>query len=154
MAATRGTQQAGLALQAAVNWFGPIAFGTMDAQFDALGLRPMLGPTNDVDSPESRYLGVPVGAADATLLAAASPESYISANTPPMLIQHGTRDRNIPVTQSVDFATALSRELGEDRVELTILDGAGHGGEAFESDHNLALVFAFFAQAYELAVSQ
>jgi hypothetical protein len=33
--------------------------------------------------------------------------------------------------------------LGNDQVTLTILEGAGHGGAAFEAADNLDKVFAF-----------
>ena len=45
------------AVQAVVDWFGPIDFATMDAQFEKSGS----GQANhgDASSPESRFLGWP-----------------------------------------------------------------------------------------------
>ena len=144
MAATRGAESEGTAVQAAVIWFAPIAFDQMDAQFEALDIRPMLGATNKQNSPESRYLGVAVGSPDAVdLVRAASPQTYITARAPPTLIQHGTADRNIPITQSENFARALSDAIGGDRARFTALEGAGHGGDAFASTANFDLIFAF-----------
>lgn len=78
-------------VQAAVDWFGPLQFSTMDAEFAALGTSGVMGLTNSPTSAESRYLGKVVGTAEAApLVEAASPLAYISSKAPPMCIQHGT----------------------------------------------------------------
>ncbi|MEL6167283.1 MAG: alpha/beta hydrolase [Pseudomonadota bacterium] len=144
MAATLGSEAEGTHVQAAVNWFGPIVFDEMDAQFGALGIEPALGPTNAATSPESRYIGIPVGdPAAAELVRRASPQSYISPDDPPMLVQHGTEDRNIPIQQSRNFAGALAAVIGQEKVEYIPLAGAGHGGGDFLSEANMARIFAF-----------
>lgn len=144
MAATRGSKAEGTDLQAAVNWFGPIVFDQMDSQFETLGIVPMLGATSAEGSPESTYLGVVVGTADAADLAiAASPQTYISPDDPPMIIQHGTADRNVPILQSENFAAALSETIGPERVVFDALEVAGHGGGAFLTEANFDRVFAF-----------
>ena len=144
LAAMKGDAGTATHVHAAVDWFGPIRFDTMDAQFAALGIEPRLGATASPGSPESRYLGAVVGSGEATeLVNAASPQTYISADAPPFLIQHGTADRHIPVSQSVVFAEALAAVLGPDNVVLELLEDAGHGGREFESAENLARVFAF-----------
>ena len=130
-------------VQACVDWFGPIVFSEMDAQFAELGITPV-GVTSDANSPESQYLGQTVGTdAAAELVKAASAQSYISADDPPFFIQHGTADQNIPITQSVHFAAALTAVLGEDKVSFTQLEGAGHGTSEFMTAENVALVLDF-----------
>ena len=133
MAATRGSEADGTDLQAAVNWFGPIVFDQMDAQFDTLGIAPMLGATSADGSPESTYLGVVVGTADAAdLVVGASPQTYITPDDPPMIIQHGTADRNVPILQSENFAAALSKTIGPERVlYLMRLRAPGMAGRLF-----------------------
>lgn len=144
MAATSGSKEDGTDLQAAVNWFGPIAFDQMDSQFERLGIAPMLGATSAEGSPESSYLGVVVGTPDAAdLVVAASPQTYITPDDPPMIIQHGTADRNVPILQSANFATALSQVIGPENVVFDALDGAGHGGDAFLTEANFDRVFEF-----------
>ncbi|MEO1483660.1 MAG: alpha/beta hydrolase [Myxococcota bacterium] len=144
MAATRGTAEDGTQVQAAVDWFGPIVFDRMDAEFAALGLAPRLGPTDAPGSPESQYLGVAVGAPEAAgLVRDASPQSYITPDDPPMLIQHGTEDHNVPILQSQNFAEALARVIGPENVVFLALSGAGHGGDAFLNEENFARVFDF-----------
>lgn len=131
-------------VQAVVDWFGPVYFSTMDAEFAALGTSGVMGPTNAAGSAESKYLGKTVGSAAAQpLVEAASPRSYISADDPPFYIQHGSADRNIPITQSMDLAKALVAAIGSDKVAFERLEGAGHGGAQFEAAENVAKIIAF-----------
>lgn len=144
MAATREAPDGKKAVKAAINWFGPIQFDLMDDQFSTLGLDPMLGPTSAPASPESEYLGRIVGSPEAAdLVIRASPQTYVTPDDVPMLIQHGTADRNVPVLQSENFARALAAAIGADKVEFDSLPGAGHGGEAFLSEDNFARIFTF-----------
>ncbi|NCA99513.1 MAG: alpha/beta hydrolase [Clostridia bacterium] len=131
---------------AVVDWFGPINFLKMDEQFEASGVARATGTTNSESSPESKYIGQLITQAS-DLVAEANPESYITKDDPAFLIQHGTVDGNVPTQQSIDFAAALQSVLGSDKVQLTLLDGAGHGGTQFESAENLDLVFAFLDQS-------
>jgi len=132
------------AVQAAVDWFGPIYFSTMDAEFKALGTSGAMGATNSSSSAESKYLGKVIGTAEAQpLVEAASPQTYISRKSPPMYIQHGTADRNIPITQSINFSKALAAAIGADKVVFEKIEGAGHGGEQFETAANVKKILDF-----------
>jgi acetyl esterase/lipase len=136
---TLGNSGVSSRVQAVVDWFGPIDFSTMDSHFRTSGKGK---PDHDApDSPESLLLGRPVQAAP-DLVRAASPATYISADDPPFLIQHGTEDPLVPTQQSQEFADALKGVLG-DKVTLILLEGAGHGGPQFETPANLDLVFNF-----------
>jgi acetyl esterase/lipase len=131
-------------VQAAVDWFGPLDFIAMDEQFKALGTSGIMGPTSSPDSPESRYLGRSVGTTEALPLARkADPNSYISADDPPMYIQHGTADRHVPITQSREFAGRLTSAIGTDKVVFDSLKGSGHGGAPFEAPSNVAKILKF-----------
>lgn len=132
-------------VKAVVDWFGPIDFLTMDEQFEKSTITPLFGPTNSETSPESLYIGGRIGEWREQTMRA-NPTTYISEDAPCFLIQHGTDDRHIPLQQSIDFANALKRVIGPEKVELHILDGAIHGGEAFECEENLDVVFNFLKQ--------
>ena len=147
MVATKGSAQEGTDVRAAVNWFGPIEFDAMDAQFEQLGLKPKIGKTSSDRSPESRYLGVTVGTDEAAALVTdANPATYIDSDDPPMFIQHGSVDTNIPYLQSENFAAKLATAIGDDKVVFELLDGAGHGGQEFENTENIAKIFAWLKQ--------
>jgi hypothetical protein len=49
----------------------------------------------------------------------------------------------VPTLQSEDFAAAIRRVAGPERVRLDILDGARHGGPQFEAAENIARVLDF-----------
>jgi acetyl esterase/lipase len=133
------------ALVGVVDWFGPADFASLDADAKAQGCPADHGAA---DSPESAYLGKPVG--DAPELAnAASPLQHIHAAAPPFLLQKGAQDCLIPVAQSQKFQAAL-REAGVEAA-LDILPGAGHGDmglskPVFASPSNVERVLVFMAE--------
>lgn len=130
-------------VQAVVDWFGPINFLTMEEQFKASGITPMMGYNQTADSFESEYIGRNIAEAPAQVKAA-DPATYISADDPSFFIQHGSADANVPVQQSKNFAAALEDKLESGReVNLTILEGATHGSYQFQTAANLDLVYAF-----------
>lgn len=59
------------------------------------------------------------------LAQSASPVSYASSETPPMLLLHGTADQEVPYRQTLEMAAAL-RKAGV-RVQVRLIDAAGHG---------------------------
>jgi acetyl esterase/lipase len=125
---------------AVVDWYGPINFSMMDEQFKASGK----GQANhsQINSPESKLLGKQLSDIPA-LVSKANPETYISLDDPHFFIQHGTEDKNVPAEQSINFYHKLSSVLGQDKVTFELLEGAGHGGEQFESKENLDKIFKF-----------
>ncbi|MBP9780145.1 alpha/beta hydrolase [Candidatus Gracilibacteria bacterium] len=144
LAGTKGNTQSGTNVQVVVDWFGPIYFSRMDDQFALLGVTPKMGKTNTNSSPESQYLGKTIGTPEAeSLVKAASPETYISADDPVFYIQHGSADTNIPYLQSEELANKLMEVLGKDKVVFEKLEGASHGGDQFDADENLSKIFKF-----------
>lgn len=125
-----------------IDWFGPVNFLLMDAQFEASGITPLFGKTSVATSAESMYLGNLITDIPETV-AKANPATYISPDDPAFLIQHGTADRNVPVQQSIEFAAQLQRVLGAEKVKLVLIEGAAHGGPQFETKENLDMVFEF-----------
>ncbi|MCE5255025.1 MAG: alpha/beta hydrolase [Actinomycetia bacterium] len=130
-------------VQAAIDWFGPIDFLTMDEQLAASGLEPC--DHSRPESPESRYLGAPVMEVPERARLA-SPMTYVGNDMPPILIQHGTADNLVPFQQSVEFARAIEERAGRDKCELDLFEGWGHDDPRFSSDENLARVFDFIGR--------
>jgi acetyl esterase/lipase len=129
---------------AVVDWYGPIYFSTMDAEFAALGITPAFGATNSPTSPESGYLGKTIGSSEAEpLVKQASAETCISADDPPFFIQHGTVDRNVPITQSRNFSNMLKAVLGDSKVTFEAIEDAAHLDPKFETADNLNKVLDF-----------
>lgn len=135
-----GNPEQSSCVQAVVDWFGPIDFLQMDTQFTGTSC-PV---THDAaDSPESLLVGGPIqeNVEKANLVNAIT---YVSSDDPAFLIQHGTTDCNVPPQQSQVFYDALVSALGEGKITLVFLDGAGHGGSQFSTESNLKLVTDFF----------
>jgi acetyl esterase/lipase len=130
---------------AVIDWFGPSDFAQMDAQASQQGCPPDHGAA---DSPESAYLGAPIGTVPEKVRAA-SPITYIDSADPPFLLQKGSEDCMVPVGQSQVLAEAL-RKAGVP-VTHEVLEGAGHGDMGlwqpiFSGKENVARVIAFAEQ--------
>ena len=98
-----------------------------------------LPPNDDVPYfTTEEYLGV--GYSDETA-EKASAISYVSANTPPTMILHGSADFVVPIIQSEAFYNKLS-ENGVD-TEFYIIEGAPHGDDLFYQDEVMDNVIAF-----------
>lgn len=136
----QGNAEQSSRVQAVVDWFGPINFLTMDPQFAASGIDGQKHSTPG--SFESQLLGKPITQAP-ELVAEANPETYISQDDPPMLIQHGAVDAVIPRQQSIEFARRLEEVLGREKVVIEILEDAGHGGPKFVTPKNVAKALDF-----------
>jgi acetyl esterase/lipase len=129
-------------VQAAVIWYAPIeSFLTMDEQLDKNGM----GVPNhsQPDSAESKLLGRTITDIPA-LVKYASPMTYIEADVPPFLIQHGLQDATVPVEQSINFAAELERMARSDKVVLEIFPDARHADPLFETPENLERILDFF----------
>ena len=130
-------------VQAVVVWFGPTDFLKMDEQLAERGLLPEPGTEhNGVNSPESLLLGEQITKVP-ELVKAANPETYITPAAPPFFLQHGTLDDVVPVQMSINLAAKLEQVLGKDRVQLELLEGAGHGDPQFETLNNVKRVLDF-----------
>jgi acetyl esterase/lipase len=135
--ASQGNASRSERVQAVVDWYGLIDLGTMDAQLAASGAGPI--GHDRADSPESDLLGAALPSVP-DAVRRIDPTTYITADDPPFLIEHGTADDYVPVQQSEAFAAALTRTLGADKVELELLPGAGHADPAFETSAGVAFV--------------
>lgn len=60
-----------------------------------------------------------------------SPQSFVHADTPPILLIHGDADETVPVSVARNFQTAL-QQVGA-RSELKIYPNAGHSGILFDA---------------------
>ena len=127
-------------VKAVVDWFGPTNFLLMDEQLIETGNgRP---DHSDTNSPESKLMGQKITEIPSKVQLA-NPETYITKDDPPFLIEHGTEDQLVPTQQSINFAAKLTPVLGKEKVTIHLLKNARHGGPQFETKENLELVFRF-----------
>lgn len=76
--------------------------------------------------------------------AKASALSYVSNNTPPVMILHGTADPLIPVEQSQKFYDLL--KTNGIKTDLLIVNGAAHGDDLFYQDEVINRILHFLNQ--------
>lgn len=121
-------------VQAVCDWYGPANLPTM---CDFPSSIDHCAPT----APEALLIG---GALKDNLAKAiaASPATYVSANDPPFLIQHGTNDMTVPFHQSVELDSAL-QAVGVN-VQFQPIANTGHGGGGFAADSTRRQVLEFF----------
>ena len=68
---------------------------------------------------------------------AASAIRYIHSECPPFYMQHGTVDDVVPTIQSINFAAALEAAIGQENVELHLIENAGHFDSVHVSNENV-----------------
>ena len=74
----------------------------------------------------------------------ASPAFHVDASDPPLLLQHGDQDPQMPVNQALELLGAY--EAAGLPVDFKIMHGSAHGGPAFTDDANLARIDAFLRE--------
>ncbi|UOO81682.1 alpha/beta hydrolase [Uruburuella testudinis] len=124
------SSQAPFHIRAAVGFFGIYDLPLMGEQKNSTAA-----------SPESRLLGGTPAALPQTARAA-SPVSYVGPHTPPVILLHGTDDRQAPVDQS----RVLQQRLNQSGIanEIIIVEGARHGDPVFDTEPYVAQVVDFF----------
>lgn len=127
-------------VQAVIDWFGPTDFLQMDAQAKAQGCAAADQAHSDASSFESAYIGAAIQTVP-DQVKKSNPITYISTETPPFLIQKGDQDCTVPIENTKMLADALSAAKLD--VTYTSLAGAGHGGDQFETNENVALLISF-----------
>jgi len=95
-------------------------------------------------SPESKFLGISTALKDApntegSVRWKANPINYITANTPPILMIHGSSDNVVPWVQS-EYMVGEINKKASGRAEFLKVQGAGHSGFTDQS----AKVFGLF----------
>lgn len=131
-----GNQDQSSRVQAVIDWYGPADLLKMQAE----SLQCSVVDHNSPLSPETLLLGCPMPLCP-DRARRASPVTYATADDPPFLIMHGTNDCLVPPLQSRDLQEALNRVGVE--TTLKFIEGAGHGGDEFETAENQKLVNDF-----------
>jgi acetyl esterase/lipase len=127
-------------VQAVCDIFGPADFTTVVQQAaDDKNVKNIF-QFNTPQDPYSSLIGSKLD--DKVKAEAVSPVHYVSKDTPPFLILHGTHDTLVPFAQSEEFAAVL-KEKGVE-VWFQKLPGSGHGGGAFGKAEVIQLMGNFF----------
>ena len=118
---------------AVVDWYGPTDFSRKAATRP--GTRRVFGPP-----PGARLIGGPIEGNE-NAVQAANPITYISRDTPPFLILHGTDDQLVPISQSELLYAALQK--AGTTADFYRLEGAGHATAEFYQDEVWEIIHDF-----------
>lgn len=127
-------------VQAVCDIYGPADFTTVVQQADADKNVKNIFNFNLRGDPYSLLIGAPLE--EKAKSQAVSPVHYVSKDSPPFLILHGTHDTLVPYAQSEQLAAALKAKGVE--AWLQKLPGSGHGGPAFSKPSVHKLTQDFF----------
>lgn len=128
-------------IQAVIDWYGPTDFSQMNAQNPPHGVQDHDAP----DSSESELMGGPVQEL-AVEVQRANPCRYARADSPPVLIQHGTHDQLIPFGQA-ELLRDVLEEAGAS-VEFHAIPNALHGFNGYPDPQSLRRVALDFLNAH------
>jgi acetyl esterase/lipase len=120
-------------VQAIVSYFAATNLTTILAQSTPFGL-------NIREPALVRLLGAAPKDAE-PLARLASPVFHVDAGDPPLMLLHGDQDPQMPINQSHELEGAYEK-AGLD-VEMIVVHGAAHGGDAFYSPANVERVAQF-----------
>jgi acetyl esterase/lipase len=119
-------------VQAVIDMFGGGDLASLAADFDEQTQEFNRGPDNSAAWYVYGRASGTTFSDDPDRAALANPATYISSSTPPFLLFHGTDDRLISPSQTLNLHNAL-RAAGADSTRY-VLHGARHGDLAFLGD--------------------
>ena len=122
---------------AILDFFGPTDFNKMADDLTAIHSQPGLNLLHDAGP---KLLGQPVDQ-PSNWAKIASPMTYVSAASPPVLIFQGGRDELVPAVQSRRLQAALNAAGVTN--QLVMVDNAGHDGPLFATPAMEARVVDF-----------
>jgi acetyl esterase/lipase len=125
------------AVQGVVDYYGVVDLSDASAEKD----RKLASANQSNDVPYfafEEFLGVGYGKAEADK---ASAIQYVSEETPPFMILHGTEDAVVPMAQSEKLYNTLQK--AGIPCEIAVVEGAAHGDDLFYQDEMTDLVLSF-----------
>ena len=134
---------------AVVDFYGPMDFGSMDADMARLGIKFKRPPADSPESVESLLIGYAVGQrrVEATAM---GPVGRLAAldgvRLPPLMIRHGTADSIVSAGQAERLRTAWHRADPRAEIDFALLNGEGHGTAGFASPAVLGQLAGFLSR--------
>lgn len=141
--------QAGHPPAAVVDFYGPMDFGSMDADMAALGIAFKRPPADAAESVESQLIGYAVGArrAEATAMGPVGRLATLEGlRLPPLMIRHGLADSIVSAGQAERLRRAWHRADPAAEIDFALLPQDGHGTAGFASPEQLAQLAGFLSR--------
>ncbi|CAH8234380.1 Lipase [Vibrio aestuarianus] len=118
-------------VKAVVSFFGPT---------DLLALGNKGGKIASKKSSVSRFLG-DMPSIIPEIAKQASSTTYVNQNTPPFILLHGDKDKQVPIAQSIEFKKQLDQHGVEN--QLLIEPDVGHSAKVFDTEQYVPAVIRF-----------
>jgi len=126
-------------VQGIIDFFGPTDFLTILQQSTPHGI--------NVRAPALALLmGKPVEQ-DSAKAALESPVFQVDPSDPPIFIAHGDQDNQVPINQSLELVGAY--EKNNLPVQMEVVHGAGHGGNAFHDRELIEKILTFLNEIFQ-----
>lgn len=141
--------ESGHPLAAVVDFYGPMDFGSMDADMASLGIRFQRPPADDPGSVELLLIGYAVGQrrSEATAMGPVGRLAGLDGlRLPPLMIRHGTADSIVSAGQAERLRKAWHRADPSAEIDFALLQGEGHGTRAFGSPALMEQLAAFLSR--------
>jgi len=142
--------QAGWPPAAVIDFYGPMDFGSMDADMARLGLQVKRPPADSAESVESLLVGYAVGKKrrEATAMGPVGRLAAMSdgLRLPPLMIRHGMQDTIVSGHQAEHLRNAWHRVDPHAPIDFELLADEGHGTRAFGGERVLGDMADFLAR--------
>jgi acetyl esterase/lipase len=130
-------------VNAIIALYGPYEFDKFVPQFKESGVVPNYSETGTAESFEGQMFNKQAPKDVPDKVKEYNPATYLSATMPPILAFVGTADVIVPYQQTVNMIAAARNFVSDDRAEIHVIDGKGHGPGAYMTPENTAIKAAF-----------
>ena len=123
-------------VNAIISLYGPYEFDKFSEQFEESGVTPKYPETGTSESFEGQMFKQQAPKDVPDKVKEYNPATYFSTVMPPILAFAGTADFVVPYQQTVNMIVAAREVVSDDRAEVHIVDGTGHGPDAYMTPEN------------------
>lgn len=133
-------------VQAFIDWYG---VGDLALQSDFTDKQPPMTMPDGTQLPSLNFADIFLGVKATehpNLAYFASPETWVTKDAPPALIQVGSDDAVVPPDCSINLANRIASVCGTKRVTLDVFQGYAHGDMRMNEPENLSRVFSWLRE--------
>lgn len=123
-------------VNAIIALYGPYEFDKFSDQFEESGVIPKYPETGTAESFEGQMFKKQAPKDVPDKVKEYNPVTYFNPAMPPILAFAGTADFVVPYQQTVNMIAAARKVVSDDRAEIHIVDGTGHGPDAYMTPEN------------------
>ena len=133
-------------VRAVVDWFG---VGDVVVQSEFAEANPIMTLPDGTTKPMPNFMDIFLGVncrEHPELVYFATPDSWVTKNMPPVLLQHGAADMVVPAECSRRLAKRIEEVCGKERVEYDEFEDYTHGDMRFHEPENIERMFVWLSE--------